>query len=124
MLKNEITKYRKNTYNIMSCYIKTGQKVKRDGILHMTCQGRYPHNNPPKPMKAEARMKRGVDEDGQTFTILRIDDANSPDFWLEVDIEEIIDNICKRRRIINSVVGNGNVFAGGVTFGASSADIA
>ncbi len=99
----------------------SGQKVRRDGILHMACKGRYPHNKSPKPMKAEARMKHG-DDDGSTFTILRIDDVNSPDFWLEVDIGEFIDAICKRRRIINSVVGDGNVFAAGVTFGSTYAE--
>ena len=83
--------------------------IKRDGILQVPCKGRYPLNKVGKVMKAEARMKHVDDND----TILRIDDVNFPDFWLEVDIGEFIN----KKSIINSVVGNGNVFAGGVIFG-------
>ena len=99
----------------MSCCDKKVKKNKQDGI-HVPCKGRYPVNVIPKRMKAEAHMKYG-DDDCYESTILRIDDINSPDFWLEVDIEEFIDNIRKKRRIINSVVGNGNVIGDGVVFG-------
>ena len=93
----------------MSCYMKAEWKDKRDGVLQVPCKGRYPLNREAKVMTAEARMKHVDDND----TILRIDDVNFPDFWLEVDIGEFIN----KKSIINSVVGNGNVFAGEVIFG-------